>query len=170
MEDIKICSNCKKSISEKDVKAGTVYQQGTKIICLGCARELGAVKDGVDEHVYILQSTLDNVRDIKRALTYEKSTWVNIAGAVVQCLVFGVLIFACVSNKENTVSVLLLALVFQVMALNLLCCKEIVLLYKNFFIQIFIVFMKYRSLYSAFWLRLHRIIYLVFLTFLHQKY
>jgi len=124
MEDIKICSNCKKSISEKEVRSGMVYQQGTKIICVGCARELGAVKDGIDDHLFILQSTLDNVRDIKRALTYEKSTWVNIAGAVVQCLVFGVLIFACVSNKENTGSILLLALVFQVMALTCFVVKK----------------------------------------------
>ncbi|MGR3179716.1 MAG: hypothetical protein ACUZ8E_16875 [Candidatus Anammoxibacter sp.] len=124
MAEIIICSNCKKSISEKEVRSGLVLQQDTKTICPECSRNLGLRKGGQDENSFILQSILNDTRNISRVLTYEKSTWLNIAGSVVQCFVFGVLIFACVSKKESVNSVLLLAVVLQVMALTLFVAKK----------------------------------------------
>ena len=124
MAEIIICSNCKKSISEKEIRSGLVFQQETKTICPECSRNLGLKKGGHDESSFILQAILNDTRNINRVLTYEKSSWLNIAGSVAQCFVFGVLIFACVSSKDSVNSVLLLAIVFQVMALTLFVVKK----------------------------------------------
>ncbi|MGR3218988.1 MAG: hypothetical protein ACUZ8H_04105 [Candidatus Anammoxibacter sp.] len=124
MAEIIICSNCKKSIAEKEVRAGMVFQQGTKTICQECSGNLGLRKGGHDESSFILQAILHDTRNISRVLMYEKSTWTHIAGSVAQCFVFGVLIFACVSKKDSVNSVLLLAVVFQVMALTLFVAKK----------------------------------------------
>lgn len=124
MAEIKICSNCKKSIPEKDIRAGVVFQQDTKTICQECSHSLGLKRGGYNENTFILQSILNDVKNINRALTYEKSGWLNIAGSVVQCLVFGILIFAYLSKKENVNPVLLLALIFQVMALTFFVVRK----------------------------------------------
>ena len=124
MSEIKICSNCKKSISAKELRSGLVFQKDTKLICADCSQTLGLRKSGLNENTFILESISNDVRNINRVLTYEKSSWLNIAGAVVQCLVFGILIFACVSKKESVHSTLLLALIFQVMALTFFVIKK----------------------------------------------
>lgn len=124
MAGIRICSNCKRSISDKELRSGSVTQQGARCVCTECSQKHGLRNGSRNEDTFILQSILYDVKEISRALTYEKSTWLNIAGAVTQCLVFGTLIFACMSSKESTLSVLILSLIFQVMTLTFFVVKK----------------------------------------------
>lgn len=124
MTGIKLCSSCKKSISNKDVQTGMVVQQDNKLFCQDCSLNLGLKRGVRDENVFVMQSLLNVTKNINRALTYEKSSWLNIIGAVIQCLVFGILIFAGISSGSNVQSTLLLALIFQVMALTFFVYKK----------------------------------------------
>lgn len=124
MAEIKICVSCKKTVSERDIKAGSVIQQDGKVFCQDCSKTLGLKKGSYDESAFILQSVLNEVKNINRALTYDKGSWLNIVAAVVQCFVFGALIFAYLGRKEGVEAHLLLAIVFQLMALTLFVIKK----------------------------------------------
>jgi len=124
MIGIKLCSGCKRSISEKDINSGMAVQKDSKIFCQECSKSLGLKRASVDENTFALQSLLNVTKNINRALTYEKSSWLNIFGAFIQCLVFGMLIFAGISSKDQVQTNLLLALIFQVMALTFFVFKK----------------------------------------------
>lgn len=57
-------------------------------------------------------------------LTYESGSWLNIVGAVAQCFVFGALVFACTNKSGDVHSALLLAIIFQLMALTFFVIKK----------------------------------------------
>ncbi len=142
MPGIQICSSCKRSVSVKDIKSGMALQNDSKTLCPNCVQNVGNMGGmgnnaisagnmnarrsggGSEESVFILQAMLNVVKNINRAVTYEKSSWLNIFGVVVQCLVFGLLVFACLSRKEITQTALMLALIFQVMALTFFVIKK----------------------------------------------
>lgn len=124
MSEIRLCSSCKRSISNKDIESGKVVQNDNRFFCQNCSQNLGLKKAGQNENMFVLESLLNVVKNINRALTYEKSSWLNIIGAVIQCIVFGILIFAGISSSGNVQSTLLLALIFQVMALTFFVFKK----------------------------------------------
>lgn len=124
MAEIRICSSCKKTISDRDFKAGVVIQQDNRFFCQDCSKTLGLKKGNYDEATFILQSLLTEVKNINRVITYEKATWLNIVAAVAQCFVFGTLIFAYLGSRENLETVLLLGIIFQIMALTFFVIKK----------------------------------------------
>lgn len=124
MIGIKLCSGCKRSILEKDINSGSAVQKDSKTFCQECSQSLGLKRVSVDENTFALQSLLNVTKNINRAITYEKSSWLNIFGAFIQCLVFGMLIFAGISSKDQVQTNLLLALIFQVMALTFFVFKK----------------------------------------------
>jgi len=125
MLEIKLCTNCKRSLSKKDIDSGyAVYQEDGKLICKECSSLKIKKEKGYEEKDFILESLLNEVKNINRALTYETVSWLNIIAAVVQCFVFGSLIFAYLNCNGDVHAYLLLALVFQVMALTFFVIKK----------------------------------------------
>jgi recombinational DNA repair protein (RecF pathway) len=125
MLEIKLCTNCKRSLSKKDIDSGyAVYQEGGRLICKECSSLKIKKEKGYEEKDFILESLLNEVKNINRTLTYETVSWLNIIAAVVQCFVFGSLIFAYLNRNGEVHAYLLLALVFQVMALTFFVIKK----------------------------------------------
>ena len=125
MLEIKLCTNCKRSLSKKDIDSGyAVYQEDGKLICKECSSLKIKKEKGYEEKDFILESLLNEVKNINRTLTYETVSWLNIIAAVVQCFVFGSLIFAYLNRNGDVHAYLLLALVFQVMALTFFVIKK----------------------------------------------
>ena len=71
-----------------------------------------------------MESLLNEVKNINRTLTYEPASWLIILASVIQCFVFGSLIFAYLHRNSDVHAYLLLALVFQVMALTFFVIKK----------------------------------------------
>jgi len=125
MLEIKLCANCKRSLSKKDIDSGyAVYQEDGRLICKECSSLKIKKEKGYEEKDFILESLLNEVKNINRTLTYETVSWLNIIAAVVQCFVFGSLIFAYLNCNGDVHAYLLLALVFQVMALTFFVIKK----------------------------------------------
>jgi hypothetical protein len=125
MLEIKLCTNCKRSLSKKDIDSGyAVYQEDGRLICKECSSLKIKKEKGYEEKDFILESLLNEVKNINRTLTYETVSWLNIIAAVVQCFVFGSLIFAYLNRNGDVHAYLLLALVFQVMALTFFVIKK----------------------------------------------
>jgi len=125
MLEIKLCANCKRSLSKKDIDSGyAVYQEDGRLICKECSSLKIKKEKGYEEKDFILESLLNEVKNINRTLTYETVSWLNIIAAVVQCFVFGSLIFAYLNRNGDVHAYLLLALVFQVMALTFFVIKK----------------------------------------------
>ena len=76
------------------------------------------------KEIFIFESILNEVKNINRNLTYEAASWLNILAAVIQCFVFGSLVFAYLNRNADVHAYLLLALVFQVMALTFFVIKK----------------------------------------------
>jgi len=125
MLEIKLCTNCKRSLSNNDIDSGyAVYQEGGKLICRECLAMKTRKEKGYDEREFIIESILNEVKNINRNLTYEPASWLNILAAVIQCFVFGSLVFAYLNRNADVHAYLLLALVFQVMALTFFVIKK----------------------------------------------
>ena len=125
MLEIKLCTNCKRSLSKNDIDSGNaVYQEGGKLICRECLAMKTRKEKGYDERDFIFESILNEVKNINRNLTYEAASWLNILAAVIQCFVFGSLVFAYLNRNADVHAYLLLALVFQVMALTFFVIKK----------------------------------------------
>lgn len=125
MLEIKLCANCKRSLSRKDIDSGyAVYQEDGRLICKECSSLKVKKEKGYEEKDFIQESLLNEVKNINRALTYEPVSWLNIIASVVQCFVFGSLIFAYLNRNSDVHAYLLLALVFQVMALTFFVIKK----------------------------------------------
>lgn len=121
MTEIRLCGRCKKSIPQKDFESGVITERYGQLICQDCSEVLSKKKDkGFDELHFLFESILNEVKNIARVLTYEPGSWLNIVGAVAQCFVFGTLIFAYINRNGDVHSALLLAVVFQIMALTFL--------------------------------------------------
>ncbi len=127
MPEIRLCSRCKKSIPEKDIESGLTIERFGQLICPECSNLLGKKKDkdrGFEELNFLSESILNEVKNISRVLTYESASWLNIVAAIAQCFVFGSLIFAYFNRKGDVHSALLLAVVFQLMALTFFMIKK----------------------------------------------
>ncbi len=125
MLEIKLCTNCKRSLSNKDIESGHAsYQESGKLLCRECLTLKMKKEKGYEEKDFILESLLHEVKNINRALTYEPTTWFTILAAVIQCFVFGSLVFAYLHRNGDVHAYLLLALVFQVMALTFFVIKK----------------------------------------------
>lgn len=125
MLEIKLCTSCKRSLSKKDIDSGqAVYQEGGKLLCGECFTSKIKKEKGYEEKDFILESLFNEVKNINRTLTYEPVSWLNILASVIQCFVFGSLVFAYLHRNGDVHAFLLLALVFQVMALTFFVIKK----------------------------------------------
>jgi len=122
MGEIKICAVCKRRIAEREFDEGLVVERAGKLLCQQCG---GQEKARRDDQVLMLESILKEVKSINRALAFEEASIWNILGAVVQCFVFGALVFAYTRETEaGQQSMLLLAILFQLMALTFFTQKR----------------------------------------------
>ena len=125
MLEIKLCANCKRSLSRKDIDSRhAVYQEDGKLLCLECLTFKTKKEKGYEEKDFVLESLLNEVKNINRTLTYEPASWLIILASVIQCFVFGSLIFAYLHRNSDVHAYLLLSLVFQVMALTFFVIKK----------------------------------------------
>lgn len=125
MLEIKLCTNCKRSLSQSDITAkNAVYLETGKLICRECLAIKNRKEKGYEEENFVLESLLHEVKNINRTLTYDAVSWLNILASVVQSFVFGTLIFAYLNRNGDVHAYLLLALVFQVMALTFFVIKK----------------------------------------------
>ncbi len=126
MAEIRLCGKCKKSIPHKDIEAGVTTERYGQLICQECSEAFSKKKEkgGADELQFLFESILREVKNIARVLTYESGSWLNIVGAVAQCYVFGALVFAYTNNSGDVHSSLLLAIIFQLMALTFFVIKK----------------------------------------------
>ncbi len=125
MLEIKLCANCKRSLSKKDIDSGyAIHQEGGKFLCLECMTLKTKKEKGYEEKDFILEALLNEVKNINRTLTYEPASWLMILASVIQCFVFGSLVFAYLNRNSDVHAYLLLALVFQVMALTFFVIKK----------------------------------------------
>jgi hypothetical protein len=65
-----------------------------------------------------LEDIREHVEAIHRTLVFEKSSPWNVMATIAQCLAIGMLILAAVNWADNPMHLLLVALIFQVMALT----------------------------------------------------
>ena len=126
MAEIRLCGRCKKSIPHKDLEAGLTTERYGQLICQECSDAFSKKKEkgGADELQFLFESILKEVKNIARVLTYESGSWLNIVGAVAQCFVFGALVFAYTNKSGDVHSALLLAIIFQLMALTFFVIKK----------------------------------------------
>ncbi|HHT9110182.1 MAG TPA: hypothetical protein ACFYDZ_03370 [Candidatus Brocadiaceae bacterium] len=125
MLEIKLCTHCKRSLSKNDIDAGrAITQESGKLVCRECLTFLTKQEKGYEEKDFIIESLLNEVKNISRTLTYEPASWLTILAAVIQCFVFGSLVFAYMNRNGDVHAYLLLALVFQVMALTFFVIKK----------------------------------------------
>jgi hypothetical protein len=73
---------------------------------------------GSEPPVQLLDGIRQHLEAIHRTLVFEKSSPWNVLATVAQCLAIGMLILAAVNWADNPMQLLLVALVFQVMALT----------------------------------------------------
>ncbi len=126
MAEIRLCGKCKKSIPHKDLEAGLTTERYGQLICQECSEAFSKKKEkgGADELQFLFESILKEVKNIARVLTYESGSWLNIVGAVAQCFVFGAIVFAYTNKSGDVHSALLLAILFQLMALTFFVIKK----------------------------------------------
>jgi hypothetical protein len=125
MPEIRLCGLCKKSISQKDFESGLTTERYGQTVCQECSRLFSKKKDkGLTEQNFLSESILNEIKNITRVLTYESGSWLNIIAAVAQCFTFGSLIFAYINRDGDIHSFLLLAIVFQLMALTFFVIKK----------------------------------------------
>ena len=135
----KFCTHCRRTITASELERGLFVEAEQGIICANCAQKLdemeieqligGPVKPEptpgapapapADERQISHLSTIqEQLERIQRTVMFEKSSPWNVLAAVTQCLAVGVLAAAAFRWLDDPVSLLLVALVFQVMALT----------------------------------------------------
>ncbi len=125
MLEIKLCSSCKRSLSMNDVDSGrAVFQEDGTLFCRECFTVKIRKEKGYEEKDFIMESLLHEVKNINRTLLYAPASWLSILASVIQSFVFGSLVFAYLNRNSDVHAYLLLALVFQVMALTFFVIKK----------------------------------------------
>lgn len=125
MLQIHLCTNCKRSLTINDINAGhAVHQEGGKFLCKECLSVKIRKEKGYEEKDFVLESILNEVKNINQNLNYSPVSWLNILASVIQCFTFGTLIFAYIYRNGDVHAYLLLALIFQVMALTFFVIKK----------------------------------------------
>lgn len=125
MLEIKLCSSCKRSLPMNDVDSGrAVFQEDGTLFCRECFTVKIRKEKGYEEKDFIMESLLHEVKNINRTLLYAPASWLSILASVIQSFVFGSLVFAYLNRNSDVHAYLLLALVFQVMALTFFVIKK----------------------------------------------
>jgi hypothetical protein len=125
MSEIKLCANCKRSLSKADIDSGYAeYHESGMLLCSDCLTLKTRKEKGYEEKDFILESLLNELKSVNRTLTYEPASWLNILASVIQCFVFGSLAYAYLNRHGDVHAYLLLALVLQVMALTFFVIKK----------------------------------------------
>ncbi|MDR4508504.1 MAG: hypothetical protein MRJ65_09775 [Candidatus Brocadiaceae bacterium] len=125
MLEIRICANCKRSLTKNDIDSGNARcQENGTLVCRECLSSQIRKEKGYEEKDFIVESLLNEVKNISRTLTYEPVSWLHIVASVVQCFTFGSLVFAYLNRNGDVHSYLLLALVFQLMSLTFFVIKK----------------------------------------------
>ena len=144
----KFCANCRRTITESNLRRGLYVETDGGLLCATCAQRLdepgqspGAGAPTVvggkgpapkrspqrpaapsakqdESRTSDVESIRQHVEAIRRILLFEKSSTWNVIAAVVQCLAIGMLIIAVFKWLDDPLNTLLLALIFQVMALT----------------------------------------------------
>ncbi|MGD1001804.1 MAG: hypothetical protein ABSA67_14010 [Candidatus Brocadiia bacterium] len=73
---------------------------------------------GPEPPAELLDDIREHVEAIHRTLVFEKSSPWNVLATIAQCLAFGMLILGAINWADNPMHLLLVALIFQVMALT----------------------------------------------------
>jgi len=141
----KFCVNCRRTITDAEVRRGLYVEGPRGMLCATCARRLDEAPETAEPAVPAsatpskpvverpvtahesraaekhLEGIREMVESIHRTLLFEKTSSWNVAGAVAQCLTVGMLLIAAVQWLEEGGAVfpaLLVAIVFQLMALT----------------------------------------------------
>ena len=122
MGEIKLCSACKRRISEREIEDGLVGEKAGRLVCQECG---GLRKSPRDEQLVILESILKEVKSISRTVTFEEASIWTVLGALVQCFVFAALVVAYLRGGWGRAeAMLMLAVCFQLMALTFFTLKR----------------------------------------------
>ena len=78
----------------------------------------GPQSGGPEPPAQLLDGIRDRLEAIHRTLVFEKSSPWNVVATIAQCLAVGMLILGAVNWADNPMYLLLVALIFQVMALT----------------------------------------------------
>ena len=144
----KFCVNCRRTITDAEVRRGLYVEGPQGMLCATCARRLDevpetpepaapasetpskpvaappardpppAVSQKTEKH---LEGIREMVESIHRTLLFEKTSSWNIVASVAQCLTVGMLLIAAVQWLDEggaAFPALLVAIVFQLMALT----------------------------------------------------
>ena len=135
----KFCVNCRRTITESELRRGLYVEARRGILCATCAQQLDeelsqpapasppseAARESAesgDVHDKIAADHLENIQRqieaIQRILLFEtSSSWTVLAG-MAQLLAVGMMVIAGFRWLDDPLDLLLVALIFQVMALT----------------------------------------------------
>ena len=122
MSEIKICSQCKRSIPKRDIEDGGAAQIEGKWVCSTC-RKGTAPRNGasgselIEERLEAIQNELKN---ISRLIAFQKQTVWEVFYGIAQCIAFGMLVFAYVHWDSHGLEFLLLGVFSQLVAMTAL--------------------------------------------------
>lgn len=133
----KFCRHCKRTITKRELERGLFVESKRGLICATCAQKLDEpVEPAATEKARAAEENdpppapvaaednaqisgmQEQLERIQRLLMFEKSSPWNILAAVTQCLALGLLVAAALRWLEGPQNVLIVALIFQVMALT----------------------------------------------------
>ncbi len=138
----KFCINCRRTIPEIEIQRGLYVGADRGLLCATCAQRLDEAVEAVvpkpaapaeaseeprrpsaeqnENAADLLSGIRQQLEAIQRILMFEKSSAWNVLGGVAQCLALGMLLTGVFRWLEDPLSLLVVALVFQVMALTFL--------------------------------------------------
>lgn len=134
----KFCICCRRTLTQSELARELYVEDKDGIVCATCAQRrdeapegahgkqpgkseagqpqlISAAGDGQQRHFIAIQ---DHLERIHRALIFERSSSWNVLAAVSQCLAIGILLTAAFRWLQSPQDLLLVALIFQVMALT----------------------------------------------------
>jgi len=137
----KFCVNCRRTITDTETDRGLYVQTERGAICATCAQRLdeAPLEEGTESiaadvsprveaptqpavHADASRKQLEEiggqVEDIRRTLLFGKSSAWNLIAVLAQALALAMLLVAIFRWLDDPVSLLLVALIFQVMALT----------------------------------------------------
>jgi hypothetical protein len=135
----KFCIHCRRLILESEIARQEYVTTRYGLICRSCADRLGespeaeptappekaaappaapAPPAGPALPPGALEKISAQLEQIQRTLLFEKSSAWNVLGALTQCLAVGMLLLAVVNWHDQPMNLLLIALLFQSMALT----------------------------------------------------
>jgi len=110
------CGRCGNTIPVDDIRSGKAADLHGVRLCAACIAELEA-QDTVSDEV-TNDDLLRELRNITRALTYEKFSYWHVLGAIGQAMALGTLLVSALRGIEALPGGLLYAVFFQLLALT----------------------------------------------------